>query len=354
MRSGKRLRIDDNVASTSKRATTNYYLPLQIQEDGEKTNDGDKGDSSAVTAKKHIPPITIVKRNIEQIHSVCKESKIIQYSIRKLSIGHKLFCEYQFDYDNIVKILKEKQFEFFSYSSKNNRPFKVVLSGLDKQSPATLKADLLKRGLWCSDVKLVERKTKHNTDLILYIIYLKKGSITIKELREKYQSINHYRVKWSYQTKFPNKITQCYNCQMYGHGSDNCNIKSFCARCSGPHATAGCVETKLKCANCKGDHLSSDPNCPSRISYISLRERFSKPKAQPFTRTGTNNRQPQQSVLTNWNNVVRSGNCEPENDLFSIDELKNITLELITSLKNCKSKSDQFHVITNIAFKFLP
>ena len=41
------------------------------------------------------------------------------------------------------------------------------------------------------------------------------------------------------------------------------------------------------------------------------------------------------------------------NDLFTLQEVKNITLELITNLRNCKSKVEQFEVITSLAIKFL-
>lgn len=141
---------------------------------------------------------------------------------------------------------------------------------------------------------------------------------------------------------------------MFGHGSDNCNIKTFCAKCSGPHTTSNCKENTLKCANCNGVHKASDVNYPSRVSYIELRERFTKQRNQATPRMTVNNHIPQQPLTTSWNNVVRSENIQPKNDLFSIEELKNITLELISLLKNCKSKSDQFQAITTIAFKFLP
>ena len=40
-------------------------------------------------------------------------------------------------------------------------------------------------------------------------------------------------------------------------------------------------------------------------------------------------------------------------ELFSISELQTLTFELIANLKNCKTRLDQFEVITNLACKFL-
>ena len=48
-----------------------------------------------------------------------------------------------------------------------------------------------------------------------------------------------------------------------------------------------------------------------------------------------------------------SDNDRENNVLFTIEELKSITIELIKNLKCCKSKEDQFNVITTLAFKFL-
>ena len=50
------------------------------------------------------------------------------------------------------------------------------------------------------------------------------------------------------------------------------------------------------------------------------------------------------------NNTNDSMNAE----LISDQQLQVLTIELITNLRNCESMVDQFNVITNLAFKFLP
>lgn len=261
-----------------------------------------------------------------------------------------------------VKYLKSNKIEYFSYTSKNNRPYKVVLSGLDKLDPTKVKLELINLGLNCLDVKSIYSKTENNREIILYIVYLKKGSTSLMELSNNFKSINYIRVKWSYKSKLPNKITQCYNCQMFGHGSNICNIKTFCAKCAGSHATSTCTSTTLKCSNCNGDHKSTDNICPSRCSYVGLKERLYKPTTSRNIHNRTiNSRNNQSYDLSTPNNtyanVVRStytSQNNPSNDIFTLEELKALTFELIENLKNCKTKTDQFNVITNIAFKFLP
>lgn len=359
MSSKKRVRAKDDVASAPKRnsSSNNYYYPLQVLDKEVDKNQKTDDTGKETPKKKHIPPITIIKATTEQIHEVCKLAKVIQYSIRKISIGHKLFCEYQFDFDNLIKSLRVTKFQYFSYTAKNNRPFKVVLSGLDKTEPDKVKSDLLELGLPCHDVKLVERKSKYDKEIILYIVYLTKGMFSLNELREKFNVINYIRVKWSYQSKSPNKITQCHNCQMFGHGSNNCNINTFCAKCGGQHATSTCKETLTKCANCGGEHISSDSRCPSRASYINLRNRYSNAVNRKTTPQKAPILNPQQPMTNSWSNVVRSNgvlhSAEQKNDMFSVEELKNMTFELISLLRNCRSKLDQFNAVTTLAFKFI-
>lgn len=106
------------------------------------------------------------------------------------------------------------------------------------------------------------------------------------------------------------------------------------------------------------------PECPSRATYLEVKQR-----AQPkrIIRSGfpnSNNtyidysthfpntlQQKTTSHVSNWGkpDLPNSNN----QDLFSFEELKTLTVELITNLSKCKTRSDQFEVITNLAFKFL-
>lgn len=361
MTSRQRKRKNENdidVPSSSQGAlSSNYYQPRQSLTEEDKANDDNNNNVNVQNVKKiNIPPITVLKSTSDVIHEICKKTKVNKYSIRKISIGHKLFCELQYDYDSVSKYLKENKIEYFSYTSKNNRPYKVVLSGLDKTDATKIKSDLINAGLKCLDVKPVFRKTKFHRDIVLYVIYLKKGSITLKELRENYQSIGYIRVKWTYQSKQINKITQCFNCQMFGHGSENCNIKTFCANCAGPHETSSCNSNIIKCANCNGEHKSSDPDCPSKSTYMELKQRYSKPKVQQAARNIRPSYPPLPPTYNYWSHTKPSYNVPPtnsNNSLFSTEELKSLTFELIDNLKNCRSKTDQFNVITSLAFKFL-
>lgn len=344
--------------------TNNYFSPLQTIEDDIAE------EVIQQPAKIHIPPITVLKCKIVELHDICKQNKIANYAIRKISIGLKLFCNNRNDYEAMSKILIGK-YEFFTYGSKNEKPYKALLFGLDKHDPMIIKNQLSELGLKCLDVKLVQKRGAGNAEIIIYVVYFQRQSISMKELRQKYSVIEYIKVKWDFQRGNKTKITQCYNCQMYGHGSSRCQVKTFCANCAGPHKTVDCKETILKCANCNGPHKSNSDECQSKQSYLQIRQRAQPSHHRPvrantggFTNTNydysfpNNLRQNRESATAAWQrnaqgNANFNSNTNNSNELFSPEEIKNLTLELITNLRNCRSKADQFEVITNLACKFL-
>ncbi|KAI8121037.1 Nucleic-acid-binding protein from mobile element jockey [Lucilia cuprina] len=206
--------------------------------------------------KEKVPPLTILKCKTEQVHELMRILKITDYSIRKMSIGLKVFCSKKDDYDKVGKALKENcQFEYFTYATKNEKPFKAVLLGLDKCDPVVIKKDLLAKGLKCTDVKIVTRDM----------------------------------VRWEYQKPNRSKLTQCYNCQMFGHGSNRCNVKTYCANCAGNHKTSECKSDAIKCANCKGSHKAMSPDCPNRATYLEFKKRSQPRRSTKPTNSYLNN-----------------------------------------------------------------
>ena len=363
-------------ASKRQKSTENYFQPLQTRDDKRDSDDEIEDAEPEISLPKNMPPITALKTSTDTLFGIMKDHKIDKFSVRKISIGHKIFCENMADCEKLLAELKSRKLEHFSYTPKHSRPLKAILSGLDRMDPAKLKEGLNQLGLQCVDVKLIHRSSELSREIILYLVYFKKGTTSVKLLREHFSNLNHVRVKWDYQSKKANRITQCYNCQMFGHGSSNCNVKTFCSICAGPHATANCDATSVKCVNCGGPHKSTDINCPNRAKYSELRNRYSRNTSrnrspyQPNLQVNSNQIFCDSSHSNNrasgfhstYANAVRYGtnnnanNISLElssNDLFSLNELKALTLELIENLRNCKSKTEQFNVITNLAFKFL-
>ena len=63
----------------------------------------------------------------------------------------------------------------------------------------------------------------------------------------------------------PFSVTQCFNCQSFGHLAKNCRSKQKCLICGESHSHKGCLNKKArrpKCANWKGSHVASYKGCP--------------------------------------------------------------------------------------------
>ena len=63
----------------------------------------------------------------------------------------------------------------------------------------------------------------------------------------------------------PISVTQCFNCQSFGHSAKNCRSKQKCLICGESHSHKGCPNKeakKAKCANCLGPHVASYRGCP--------------------------------------------------------------------------------------------
>ena len=63
------------------------------------------------------------------------------------------------------------------------------------------------------------------------------------------------------------QITQCFNCQGFGHRAAQCLGKLTCAKCSHGHKTKECtndIDTTYKCANCGNDHPAWSHECEHR------------------------------------------------------------------------------------------
>ena len=63
----------------------------------------------------------------------------------------------------------------------------------------------------------------------------------------------------------PISVSQCFNCQNFGHSAKNCGSQIKCLICGEGHSHKGCLNRearKPKCANCKGPHVASYKGCP--------------------------------------------------------------------------------------------
>lgn len=67
------------------------------------------------------------------------------------------------------------------------------------------------------------------------------------------------------------QLTQCFNCQKWGHRASHCRGKETCAKCGDKHASKDCTKEgnlEAKCANCGDNHPAWHRDCPHRMREI--------------------------------------------------------------------------------------
>lgn len=373
----------------------NKFRPLQTLPDSDNSDiECDEIiDPTPKASKKQskIPSVCVLQKTSEDVHKLCSDLNLSDYSIKKMSIGIKINCESLESRESLREALKRKNWQFYTHDLPAMRSFKVMLYGLHELNTDVVKNELISIGLKCQNVKIIKKQYAQFID-IFYLVYLDIGSVRLNELKQNTRSIFRTQVKWDFARRPKNKITQCYNCQMYGHGEKNCNIKTHCANCSENHGTNECKSMIIKCANCNEAHKSNDPSCISRKSFVEIRERLSSRNKQrsSFMMTKRNiNQQPHLFIPSNDDfptlkphksseptaaakNVNEGDTCpnvwssrttsktdfdrqqtNTSSLLFSMDEINSLTAEMITLLSHCKSKADQFNCIAQLAIKYL-
>ncbi|XP_015377002.1 PREDICTED: uncharacterized protein LOC107171278 [Diuraphis noxia] len=72
--------------------------------------------------------------------------------------------------------------------------------------------------------------------------------------------------------KFYDSVTQCYNCQGFGHTAAKCNTtQPICKHCSEKHDSRTCKSLAKRCPNCRSTtHNASSAKCPARTTATRL------------------------------------------------------------------------------------
>lgn len=351
---------------------SNYWTPLQASAESDDEEEHQEHQFEQLR-KEFISPIKVLSQNCEQFHKWFKNANITDYYIKKISIGTKIICKTKECYNKIVVILKDHNCQFFTHQSKYEKPTKFVMFGLDGKTPDEVKRELISLKFKCIDVKKIEKKYEDYIDT-LYIVYFENGTVRLNDLKQNVKALFYTIISWDFQRKLKDKVVQCHNCQMYGHGERGCWIRTRCAICSGRHKTTECANKEnKKCANCKQLHVSTDISCPARVSFLELRAKIqnrnaihnNKQRNVNRTRSNVNiihsNNFPR--LVRNNDNIVNETQQWPitrnnngpvySNDMFSIEEISQLTLDVINNLKHCKTRDEQFHVITQLAVKYL-
>lgn len=260
---------------------------------------------SRLSAKKvRIPPV-VVKFDFRTVRSAVMDNlKKFKFVFQ---LGRRGECRVQAEtiegYKHLQTLLSQKEYQFFTYDTKEERLFKVVLKGLPSdETLADVKKELTRLLEPIVPVQVIEMKMKsrpgdlrNGTSSKFYLVHFKSSELNNLKALEKASLMFQTRVQWEHFRKsggsFQN-LTQCRKCQAWGHGTKHCHMMPKCMICGEPsHVKDNCPvkdhPTKFKCANCGKCHKSNYFECDTRKAILKSRAKRQVGNGQRF-QSGTN------------------------------------------------------------------
>lgn len=228
-------------------------------------NDVEMTETTPKVSKERPPPIHLCSLLTDKLNVLIKNIKNItsEFHIRQ-NFNQKetiIYFKNMIDYKKFI-LLKGDELPFYTYTPKSAKKFTYILKGLGSD----IEAEEIYNEIVEYNIGIIKVMKMNNTKYPTYMVLLSKY-FTILDLAKKIKYLNHTKIYWDL---YINKkiAVQCKKCQMWGHVSTNCFMKtSRCVKCGGDHLTHECLElngivTEPKCANCAGNHPASSVNCP--------------------------------------------------------------------------------------------
>lgn len=234
---------------------------------------------------KPVKPI-FAETSVQVIKRIISSAQLSTPPLCKVrnSNSTQITCLNVIDKNNIIDKLKSQKIGFHSFTEPADKSPSFVLKGFYLTSCDELHNYLTVAGLSVKKVSYFIKKD----DYAMYLIQLDTPT-NINILNHSYRTIDGIIVKWENFKKTNNKVTQCYNCQRWGHSSLNCGLPPRCVKCAANHPKGDCPRTSREgdpvCCNCNGNHSSNHRGCPAFKQYterINSHRRVHKPPANNF------------------------------------------------------------------------
>jgi len=196
-----------------------------------------------------LPPLVFVK-GIADFPELCKkliaiigvDNFICKSSADKLKIQTSIPESYR----TLVRYLKEKKSEYYTYQLREDKPLRIVIRNLHPSTPTeTIKEELKRRFYKVRQVINVLHNINKNP-LPLFFVDLEPTSNSSKNVL--LSSLLHIKIEEPYK---PKSLSQCHNCQQYGHTKAYCGYQSRCVHCGLNHLSSVCPNSRnipTKCA----------------------------------------------------------------------------------------------------------
>lgn len=246
--------------------TTNRYEVLAQNENENNSDDPGDNDISEHDAEllvKLPPPIYI--KGVLDFQGLC--TKLIELIgvdnfICKSTIDRlKIQTKHPESYRTTIQLLKENKAEYHTYQLKEDKPLRVVIRNLHPSTKTeTIKEELLIRHF---DIRQVTNVLHKNSKIPLPLFFIDLEPVEKSKEIFQLQNLLHTKVKVEEPYK-PKVISQCTNCQDYGHTQNYCGYPPRCVRCGANHPSATCPNSREhppKCALCANNHPANYKGC---------------------------------------------------------------------------------------------
>ena len=267
--------FDDPVNNSKKNSNQNKQNP---QKSSKKVTESPKVIES--TSKTQAKPV-FVQASLKEVRKIISQTKLQVIPAFKISSPNstQVFFTNIEDKASMIQGLKSQAVQFHTFSEKSERPKSFVLKGFYEAPTNEVLRLLQKVKIPAVKVTILVKKP----EFTFYLVHFQDESVNINVLNHNFRNIDNIIVKWENIKKANKRPTQCFNCQRWGHSSQNCGYKFRCVKCTEVHAPGQCKRTSregdAKCINCSGNHAASYRLCPSFVSYAKRIEN-SKTKVQ--------------------------------------------------------------------------
>ncbi|KAL4155977.1 hypothetical protein QTP88_000012 [Uroleucon formosanum] len=154
-------------------------------------------------------------------------------------------------YRTLVHYLRNEKAEFHTFQLKEDKPMRIVIRNLHPSTSTEMIKNELEHRLY--EVRQVTQVIS-KIPLPLFFVDLEPTDHS-KEIF-KLESILHTKIKIEEPHK-PKIISQCQNCQAYGHTKAYCGYSPRCVRCGDDHSSSACPNSRqdpMRCAFCTEDN----------------------------------------------------------------------------------------------------
>jgi len=193
------------------------------------------------------------------------------------------------NYRKLIHFLNDQKAEYHTFQLQSDKSFRVVIKNIHSTTdPSEITSALEEIGF---TVRQVTNIKHHQTKISLPLFFVDLAPETISKEIFNITSLLNTKIKVEEPHKL-RKISQCHNCQNYGHTKSYCSYSPRCVKCGEFHSTAVYLKSPdlpAKCALCNGNHPENYKGC---TIYKELQQR-----RRPTPNSRHNNQQQQQQPI---------------------------------------------------------